>query len=288
MRCCGRARSSPPRCGAPLRASRSPPPVRWATPSCDPCSMPGTRSRRNPIWARCACSVPVARRSRPRYASGSSPRSRPSPSPTATARRRPGSRPGGCSSGPPATGPSRSSWRARRSSWTRRPANRCRRARPRWAAWLAPAASHSATTTIRRSPPPPSWSGTAGAGRSPAIWAPWPPTAPYLYSGAVPSASTRGARRSTPRRSRRCCAAVMPSTTSSWWAHPTSGGGRGWWPWSNRRRESRQPRRTCGTCAGKYLAGFKVPKAVVFVEHIMRSPSGKADYRWAAEVAAGD
>jgi 3-oxocholest-4-en-26-oate---CoA ligase len=37
----------------------------------------------------------------------------------------------------------------------------------------------------------------------------------------------------------------------------------------------------------KYLAGFKVPKAVVFVEHIVRSPSGKADYRWAAEVAAG-
>jgi acyl-CoA synthetase (AMP-forming)/AMP-acid ligase II len=40
--------------------------------------------------------------------------------------------------------------------------------------------------------------------------------------------------------------------------------------------------------ARKYLAGFKVPKAVVFVEHIVRSPSGKADYRWAAEVAAGD
>ena len=40
--------------------------------------------------------------------------------------------------------------------------------------------------------------------------------------------------------------------------------------------------------ARKYLAGFKVPKAVVFVEHIVRSPSGKADYRWAAGVAAGD
>jgi acyl-CoA synthetase (AMP-forming)/AMP-acid ligase II len=38
----------------------------------------------------------------------------------------------------------------------------------------------------------------------------------------------------------------------------------------------------------KYLAGFKVPKAVVFVERIVRSPSGKADYRWAAEVASGD
>ena len=34
------------------------------------------------------------------------------------------------------------------------------------------------------------------------------------------------------------------------------------------------------------LAGYKVPKRVVFVEEVVRSPSGKADYRWAAEVAA--
>ena len=40
--------------------------------------------------------------------------------------------------------------------------------------------------------------------------------------------------------------------------------------------------------ARKYLAGYKVPKAVVFVDHIVRSPSGKADYRWAAGIAAGD
>jgi acyl-CoA synthetase (AMP-forming)/AMP-acid ligase II len=37
--------------------------------------------------------------------------------------------------------------------------------------------------------------------------------------------------------------------------------------------------------ARQYLAGYKVPKAVVLVEKIVRSPSGKADYRWAAEVA---
>jgi acyl-CoA synthetase (AMP-forming)/AMP-acid ligase II len=34
------------------------------------------------------------------------------------------------------------------------------------------------------------------------------------------------------------------------------------------------------------LAGYKVPKQVVFVDSVVRSPSGKADYRWAAEVAA--
>ncbi|AZM57134.1 acyl-CoA synthetase [Streptomyces sp. WAC 01529] len=35
------------------------------------------------------------------------------------------------------------------------------------------------------------------------------------------------------------------------------------------------------------LAGYKIPRAVVFTDHIQRSPSGKADYRWAKTVAAG-
>ena len=34
------------------------------------------------------------------------------------------------------------------------------------------------------------------------------------------------------------------------------------------------------------LAGYKVPKDVVFVDEIVRSPAGKADYRWAARVAS--
>ncbi|MFE6738203.1 acyl-CoA synthetase [Streptomyces tubercidicus] len=36
------------------------------------------------------------------------------------------------------------------------------------------------------------------------------------------------------------------------------------------------------------LAGYKIPRAVVFADHIRRSPSGKADYRWAKAVAAGE
>jgi acyl-CoA synthetase (AMP-forming)/AMP-acid ligase II len=35
----------------------------------------------------------------------------------------------------------------------------------------------------------------------------------------------------------------------------------------------------------EHIAGFKVPRAVVFVERIVRSPSGKPDYRWAKETA---
>ncbi len=37
--------------------------------------------------------------------------------------------------------------------------------------------------------------------------------------------------------------------------------------------------------ASGHIARYKLPKQVVFVERVQRSPSGKADYRWAAETA---
>ncbi|AXN45930.1 Long-chain-fatty-acid--CoA ligase FadD19 [Mycobacterium marinum] len=40
--------------------------------------------------------------------------------------------------------------------------------------------------------------------------------------------------------------------------------------------------------AAKSLARYKLPKAIVFRAGIQRSPSGKADYRWAKEQAADD
>ena len=43
-------------------------------------------------------------------------------------------------------------------------------------------------------------------------------------------------------------------------------------------------------CA-KHIARYKLPKAFVFMDEILRSPNGKADYRWAKEqvaLAAGD
>jgi fatty-acyl-CoA synthase len=36
---------------------------------------------------------------------------------------------------------------------------------------------------------------------------------------------------------------------------------------------------------GRHLARYKLPKAVLFLDEIVRSPSGKADYRWARERA---
>ena len=35
------------------------------------------------------------------------------------------------------------------------------------------------------------------------------------------------------------------------------------------------------------LAGYKIPKSVVLVAQIERSPAGKADYRWARTIAEG-
>jgi fatty-acyl-CoA synthase len=37
----------------------------------------------------------------------------------------------------------------------------------------------------------------------------------------------------------------------------------------------------------KHIARYKLPKAIVFVDRVERSPSGKADYRWAREQALG-
>ena len=38
--------------------------------------------------------------------------------------------------------------------------------------------------------------------------------------------------------------------------------------------------------AEKHLARYKLPKAIVFLDEIVRSPAGKADYRWAKQVAS--
>ncbi len=37
--------------------------------------------------------------------------------------------------------------------------------------------------------------------------------------------------------------------------------------------------------AAKHIARYKLPKAFVFVDEVVRSPAGKADYRWAKEQA---
>jgi acyl-CoA synthetase (AMP-forming)/AMP-acid ligase II len=40
-----------------------------------------------------------------------------------------------------------------------------------------------------------------------------------------------------------------------------------------------------GAHTRKHIAGYKVPRELHVVEVIVRSPSGKPDYRWAKELA---
>ena len=37
-----------------------------------------------------------------------------------------------------------------------------------------------------------------------------------------------------------------------------------------------------------HVSGYKVPRELHLVDEVMRSPSGKADYRWAKAVAMGE
>ena len=41
-----------------------------------------------------------------------------------------------------------------------------------------------------------------------------------------------------------------------------------------------------GHCRGR-LAGYKIPRSLVLVDRVVRSPAGKADYRWAKQAAEG-
>ena len=45
------------------------------------------------------------------------------------------------------------------------------------------------------------------------------------------------------------------------------------------------PTTTCAPSAAEHVARYKLPKAVVRVPVVERSPSGKPDYRWAAGIA---
>ena len=37
----------------------------------------------------------------------------------------------------------------------------------------------------------------------------------------------------------------------------------------------------------RHIARYKLPKVILFVDRVVRSPAGKADYRWARLTAEG-
>ena len=45
-------------------------------------------------------------------------------------------------------------------------------------------------------------------------------------------------------------------------------------------------RRRCSPRPRRHIARYKLPKAFVFVDEVVRSPAGKADYRWARGIVA--
>ena len=48
---------------------------------------------------------------------------------------------------------------------------------------------------------------------------------------------------------------------------------------------ARRPSTSWPSTAGRSLAGYKVPRSLVLVDDVERSPAGKADYRWAQRTA---
>jgi acyl-CoA synthetase (AMP-forming)/AMP-acid ligase II len=54
------------------------------------------------------------------------------------------------------------------------------------------------------------------------------------------------------------------------------------------RGDARPPVSDLADHARQFVAGYKVPREVHYVSEVVRSPSGKADYRWAKSVATGE
>ena len=76
------------------------------------------------------------------------------------------------------------------------------------------------------------------------------------------------------------------STTPSWSGRPTTAGARRWRPSSSHGPTGVPASRTSRSHCREAIAGYKVPRQLHVVESIVRSPSGKPDYRWASEIVA--
>ena len=61
-------------------------------------------------------------------------------------------------------------------------------------------------------------------------------------------------------------------------------------PFEVAQKEDRTPvtEADLASVAARHVARFKLPKAYVFVDEVVRAPSGKADYLWARQAALGE
>ena len=161
-----------------------------------------------------------------------------------------------------------------------------RRARGHRLAGPVRARCRSATSATRPRPPGRSRPSRACATRCPATGRSAGRTARSTCWAATRSASTPAARRSSSRRSSRRSSRTPTCTDVLVCGRPSE-------RWGNEvvavvqlvegatvdRGRPVRPRRATS------VARYKLPKAWLFVDQVVRSPSGKADYRWAKGLA---
>ncbi len=153
------------------------------------------------------------------------------------------------------------------------------------AASPAAAMCPSVTTTRRKNPPIPSSRSTASAGRFPATSPPWRRMDASCCWGAVLSASTPAARKYFRRRWSPCVKehpdvldAVVVGLEDERFGEQVVA------VCQTRSGAPLELEKLRDFCRGK-LASYKIPRTVVCLEQIKRSPAGKADYPWAKEAA---
>ncbi|MDT5327583.1 MAG: 3-oxocholest-4-en-26-oate---CoA ligase, partial [Mycobacterium sp.] len=72
-----------------------------------------------------------------------------------------------------------------------------------------------------------------------------------------------------------------PGVSTTWWSwtgHPSAGAARSW-------RSCNSTDEELVEVCQKSIARYKIPKAFIRTPKVVRSPTGKADYRWAKELA---
>ena len=75
-----------------------------------------------------------------------------------------------------------------------------------------------------------------------------------------------------------------PTSVTSWWSDEHPSGGE---PVAIVSLLGDVPDEELLATAAEHIARYKLPKAFLRVEQVVRSPSGKADYRWAKEQVGG-
>ena len=202
-----------------------------------------------------------------------------------SARPRPGTR---ARSPAPTTRASRASrWASTRWCSTTT-ACRSRRARTWSVGSPARATCRSATTRTRRRPRRCSSRSTASGGCIPGDMAMVEEDGSITLLGRGSVSINSGGEKIFPEEVELALKSTPTCSTSSWSACPTSAGASGSPRSSSRAGAPRRPRTSSPRTHGRRSPATRCREEVHLVDEIVRSPSGKADYRWAKAQALGE